>query len=225
MDASRLDVKAEQISEFEEGATNVLTASSLVVDISKKLHLKNDTTDIRNSVIKKIKNENQTDKSWGSKLIEVYAPYIIVNQTEHKLIFSNDDNLVVLPQSVAFLIHDESKIRVKLSHDGEFSKNFNIDAVGVADCLEVKEYANDTEEIVLGISRMNANSPMIRSRVIKIAPRYVIENTLDFDIEFQQLENGKLVEFTLPGKGGKKSLTKFTAGKKKLMKAKVGGDR
>ncbi|CAG9318027.1 unnamed protein product [Blepharisma stoltei] len=217
-----LKVAPLELEGEEDGA--VMTATSLTMDISKKSYLKNDTTDLRSRELKKSKkDENIEEAKWcGAKLIEVYTPFIIVNKTEHNLIFSTEENVTVYNRSIGFLSHNEKKLQAKLETNSEWSRNFNIDAAGVADSIDIKYRPEDTEDISIGIIRENASSPMIKSTVIKFVPRYVIENGLNFDISLLQLENGKLVEIELKS-GEKKAFTKFTHGKKRLLRAKAGG--
>ncbi|CAG9319841.1 unnamed protein product [Blepharisma stoltei] len=221
----KMCLKVRKIENEEEDNVDLLAATSLLMDITKKKNLKNDITDLRTRKIKKLSKEqmNQDEyKNHGAKLLEVYSPYIFINKTDHKLILSTEENLHLFKGTTGFVSHNAKKMQVKLKPESEWSRNFSIDAIGVADSIDIKYRPDDTEEISIGIIRENAIAPMVKSTIIKFVPRYVIENSLNFDIQLLQLENGSWVEIELK-KGEKKAFTRFTHGKKRYFKAKAGG--
>lgn len=128
-----------------------------------------------------------------SQKLEFYSPYIIVNKTDLTLdIIEGKYGIPSKPYSISFLKKPKLKMKItkeKFGESSDFSKDFNIDAIGISGSLSLpfkKQNDLTPKEYTLGISVISASVPLIKSKIVKIAPRYIICNMLEYSVFVRQ---------------------------------------
>lgn len=120
-----------------------------------------------------------------SSTVKLYSQYLLINSTEFPLAFNT---LNISPNELCFLNYAEDEVKLKTC--GEFSSNwsekFNPKAVGVASCLFLKLSNPIIKTLTLGVKLTQAPFPLQMSKIIKIVPRFIIVNYLDFKIYIRQ---------------------------------------
>ncbi|CUM64753.1 uncharacterized protein PRCAT00002364001 [Priceomyces carsonii] len=138
-----------------------------------------------------------TQESAGIKVI-VYSPYVILNRTGQNITASERGNQMisigkssfnpVTPSLFSFDRHGDRRNRALLKiNDSTWTPPLSFDAIGQS--IETKAQVSGKQaEINVGITVLEGEGKYNLTKVVTIAPRYVIRNTLDEAIQI--VENG-----------------------------------
>ena len=160
-----------------------MTNSSLEFKKCKNLDL---------SLRKKVKGQD-SDKIM-SKTIEIYTPYCIVNKTSLEFELIDKKTFIFCPShSVSFYKSDKLRLKIREKSFGvesETSKPFAVNAVGVSGCLVLpfakKHIIEVPKEILVGMTVLSATAPLIKTKIVYITPRFMINNTLGYQVYIRQ---------------------------------------
>ena len=138
------------------------------------------------------KAEEVSDLKTGKKF-EFFSPFILVNKTELPLdLLEGKKTIFCRPYSVNFLRKPKIKLRITKEIYGEpseLSKDLNLEAIGISGCV-VLPFKKKTEttptEYLLGVSVLAPSQPLIRSKIITLAPRFIITNKLSIPLFIRQ---------------------------------------
>ncbi|CAG9327163.1 unnamed protein product [Blepharisma stoltei] len=151
--------------------------------------------------------KNEIKRVNESKLIDIYSEYCIVNQSNYYLDCGIGE-MRINPHSIGFF-DDKTYLKIKAAEDelgptSSWSKDFNIDAVGVSGLITLDNSQarqldpKAPEVILLGVRVIDAPPPLIKSRIVYITPRFMINNYLGYEIYIRQVsdssENIKTLE-------------------------------
>ncbi|CAI4602875.1 CPI_1c_G0034240.mRNA.1.CDS.1 [Saccharomyces cerevisiae] len=131
-----------------------------------------------------------------SKVIRIYSPYIIMNSTDRELyiqssllniaqskILLENEKRYTIPKMFSFDKEDDKSNRARIRFkESEWSSKLSFDAIGQSFDASVS-IKNKEQESNLGINISEGKGKYLLSKVIEIAPRYIISNTLDIPIE------------------------------------------
>jgi hypothetical protein len=171
--------------------------------------------DVSNLIIKKNKNFDLSDRRKVEeelrevgKKIEFFSPFILVNKTELPIeLLDGKVSVFCRPKSLAFLKKPKMKLRVTKEMYGEaseFSKDINLEAVGITGCVVVpfkKQTETTPKEYLIGVTVVSPTVPLIRSRTIILAPRFLVTNQLAFPLFIRQCfgeDHGGVTEVIQP---------------------------
>lgn len=165
--------------------------------------------------------------------IAIYSPYVILNRTAQNIVLSQKSNRLesngknslekVTPKMFSFDVDNERKNRALLKvGDSQWSVPLSLDAIGQSTAVKNQVSGKQTEMNV-SVTISEGSGVYNLTKVVTIAPRYVLKNTLDEPL--QVVENGSTNVFTigsnelLPLYGmrridNKSLLTKFAHGSK-----------
>jgi hypothetical protein len=153
----------------------IVTNELLQLSLTKKLFLQGEDLDLRFKTITRS----------VAKALEVTASaqFIIVNQTDNSIELS-PLNTVVLPHSIGLYATQENAVKLRSvgSSVSSWSPNFNVDTPGVVGTVRVTHSA--TAAMDLGVSLLEGYGSCVLSKVIQVAPRFVLVNSLDIPIHF-----------------------------------------
>ncbi|EGW35577.1 uncharacterized protein SPAPADRAFT_131526 [Spathaspora passalidarum NRRL Y-27907] len=176
-------------------------------------------------------------KQAGSSSLKVviYAPYVILNRCNLNLVVSERGNQVaiagrsgelggkVLPTMFSFDTFGDRKNRATVrTDDSNWSEPMSLDAIGQANELKLHVVGKQTE-VNLGVSIQEGEGKYNLTKVVTIAPRYVLINKVEETLQI--VENGTTKQITVqPGESlplyglrsleKKNILVKFTHGSK-----------
>lgn len=131
-----------------------------------------------------------------SKVIRIYSPYIIMNATDRELyvqssitniaqskILLENEKRYTIPKMFSFDKEDDKSNRARIRFkESEWSSKLSFDAIGQSFDASVS-IKNKEQESDLGINISEGKGKYLLSKVIEIAPRYIISNTLSIPIE------------------------------------------
>lgn len=149
-------------------------------------------------------------KSSNSSLkVQIYSPYVILNRTGQNIIVSEKGNMlkstsstradsISAPDMFSFDRDDDRKSRALLKvSDSAWTVPLSFDAIGQT--IAAKAQLNGRQaEMNVGITVNEGDGKYKLSKVVTIAPRYVLRNTLDDDIQI--IENGSTKSITVKSK-------------------------
>lgn len=155
---------------------NIATNEVLTISHSLKRFLQNAVLDLR---FKRI-----TRRACKAIEIAVYARYIVVNQTDTPIEIT-PMNMYVLPHAIGLYSTKDRSIKLRTVGDFEsaWSKPFSIDTPGVTGVVSVA--VSGGAAIDLGVSLAEGYGACAMSKVIQVAPRFVLTNHLDTPIYFR----------------------------------------
>ncbi|ODV77801.1 vacuolar sorting [Suhomyces tanzawaensis NRRL Y-17324] len=148
------------------------------------------------------------NSSSKSLKISIYSPYVILNKTGKDLVINEKGNLLqvqgkalfkpLAPCMFSFENHGDRKNRAILkADDSTWSSPLSFDALGQASAPKT-QIAGKQKEYNYALSIAEGEGKYILSKVVTLAPRYVIQNTLDEAI--QVVENGTTNQITVEAK-------------------------
>ncbi|KAL7793859.1 hypothetical protein V8C37DRAFT_80245 [Trichoderma ceciliae] len=141
--------------------------------------------------------------SGGAFKVTVYSPYVILNKTgldltvraksflqqaksaagQFPLIDTSDQNR---PKALPFMFsfgNDDTRNRALLKvADSEWSKPQSFDAIGSTSEVTLNSSSNRSKEIHLGITIKSGDGKYKMTKVVTLAPRFVLKNRLDEEI-------------------------------------------
>ncbi|CAI4045614.1 hypothetical protein SKDZ_12G0190 [Saccharomyces kudriavzevii ZP591] len=131
-----------------------------------------------------------------SKVIRIYSPYIIMNATDRELyiqssllsiaqskILLENEKRYTIPKMFSFDKEDDKSNRARIRFkESEWSSKLSFDAIGQSFDASVS-IKDKEQESNLGINISEGKGKYLLSKVIEIAPRYIISNTLGIPIE------------------------------------------
>ncbi|CCH62015.1 hypothetical protein TBLA_0G00680 [Henningerozyma blattae CBS 6284] len=134
----------------------------------------------------------QSSEGERAKLIRLYSPYIILNETNRDLFIQSDYGNIAqstvlyennteftLPKMLSFDRNDAENNRATVKFkDSQWSAPLSFDAIGQSFDTEVK-IPNKELESNLGITITEGKGKHILSKIVRITPRYIIHNDLD----------------------------------------------
>ena len=121
-----------------------------------------------------------------SASLKLFSQYLLINSSEFALSL---EGMQVQPNELCFFTSTSEELRLKTcgEFDSKLSSSFNPKAVGVSSCLLLPIHNPVVKTLALGLQVKQASSPMVHSKIIKIVPRFVVINYLDFKIYLKQL--------------------------------------
>mmetsp|Transcript_31579 Transcript_31579/g.54701 ORF Transcript_31579/g.54701 Transcript_31579/m.54701 type:complete len:2374 (-) Transcript_31579:14-7135(-) len=167
----------------------IVTTEVLILAVTKRLFLFGENLDLR---FKKI--TRSTNKAFE---FTVSAQYIVVNQTSNSIELS-PMNTVILPHSIGLYATDDRAISLRSIGDSisSWSNTFSIDTPGVTGTVSVKN--NLSSSVDLGVSLMEGYGACSLSKVIQVAPRFIVMNNLDIPMYFRPYRTSNITMLT-PG--------------------------
>ena len=141
---------------------------------------------------RKKKHDQDAGDTIRSKIIEIYSHYCVVNKTDmHLELLDHKTSIISAPHSVSFFKSKKLQVRIqKGEHEAsEISKSFNIAAVGVSGCISIpfkKSSEGLPSEIQIGVRVFNATAPLVKSKIVYLCPRFMINNSLGFPVFVRQ---------------------------------------
>lgn len=144
----------------------------------------------------------------ASLRVSIYSPYVILNRTAQNIVINEKNNLTqsngratlkpVEPVLFSFDNDGDRKSRAMIKIAGSlWSSPLSFDALGQVTSVRT-QLPNKQKEMNFGISIAEGEGKYNLSKVVTVAPRYIVQNGLDESI--QLLENGTTKEIDLqPG--------------------------
>lgn len=180
-----------------------------IVNVTKKSEFQKETTiNLRHSDGQQLKlkiHYPKKNSSNSSLRLSIYCPYIILNRAGQDLIISEKGNELhssgkssfspIIPNMFSFDRYGDRNNRALLKISGSgWTSPLSLDAIGQsvsANC----QITGKQKEMNVGISVTEGEGKYNLSKVITIAPRYIIKNTLDESLNI--VENGSTKQLTL----------------------------
>ncbi|KAI8912336.1 hypothetical protein DFJ77DRAFT_511881 [Powellomyces hirtus] len=141
------------------------------------------------------------DKSSGSgPKISIFSPYVVLNKTGLDITFGTRSLMGVSryaspaakkeqglrPVLFSFPNFEPVRSRVQIkTHTSEWSKPISFDAVGSAFDIAIQDNKTRSESHI-GASIKEGEGKYFMTKVVTFAPRYILKNNLDEDIQFRQ---------------------------------------
>ncbi|KAF5375265.1 hypothetical protein D9758_000284 [Tetrapyrgos nigripes] len=142
-------------------------------------------------------------ESGGAYKVQIYSPYVVINKTGLPFnIRSARSNRPIAPQDVAgdtntdalssptpFLLshaNDRGHEFVLRLGDSSWSKPFSVEAPAAETALTIPSQRQKSEEIHVGVSWTEGLGKYKLSKVITIAPRFLLKNNLSQPIQFRE---------------------------------------
>ena len=121
----------------------------------------------------------------SSCVYSIYSDYIIINKSQMIL---NLEGMEIPTDELRYYSSKSKKLRVKLKRfETKWSERFRVDTIGVSGLIIIRRKRESFPRyFLLGVCISQAPSPMINSRLITFAPRFMIWNYLDFPISVKQ---------------------------------------
>jgi hypothetical protein len=144
-------------------------------------------------------------KVLGSKQIQIYSQYWLVNKTNFAIDFGKDASKVTVPgHSSGMFYSAKNKVCLRLTGDvygapTAWSKKFAINTVGITGVLELDNKAATRDDsaapkhVMVGVAILQPQTPLTKSTVIQIVPRYIFHNYLGYPIKLKQFEGDKII--------------------------------
>lgn len=151
----------------------LVTSEALLISNLSKVILQNDDLDLRFKQI--------TRRTTRATELTVYAQYVVVNQTDNSIELSPSDT-VILPHSLGLYVTDETAIWLRTIDDSvsSWSEKFSIATPGITGVVSVA--LDPSTSAHMGVSLMEGYGACALSKVIQVAPRFVVINNLAFPI-------------------------------------------
>ena len=143
-----------------------------------------------------VSNYTQRRSHYNSRLAIIYAPYLLINNTNYTLDFKAQRTfLQVKAKDSGFAVVSKPTFKVRLSGDvfgstSSYSEKFNGSTTSLAGCLKSShkhKITPDTPDSVsLGVTIEQAPWPLHLSKVIRVYPRFFLYNLSDADLLVRQ---------------------------------------
>ena len=174
--------------------------SSILLDCEEKVFENNE------NLLKFTKDKNQAHcKSWT---IRLYAEYIVVNQSQ----FDMDMSKLNIPVGeIRFFSSKKKSKKLKLSSiDSKYCSSFKINTIGVSKAIKISQEKKNAKpkDYLFGVYISKAPNPLFLSKIITVAPRFLIWNYLEIPICVQQF-NATEPPYLLPESSKSKSPLQF----------------
>lgn len=131
-----------------------------------------------------------------AKIIKISAPYIVLNSTDRDLYIQGDynnvaqvkvqmtdDNRYTIPRMFSFEDNGGNKNRARIRFkESEWSSPLSFDAIGQA-LDTIVNIPNKEQESNMGITIKEGEGIYAFSKIVEIAPRYIIQNCLADPVE------------------------------------------
>lgn len=120
-----------------------------------------------------------------SNKVTFSSQYLAVNSTDFTFCFGK---ILISPHEIAFFSTGKTSLKLKSTENfkSDWSEKINLKAVGVSSCVVLKVSNLPIKNISIGTQITQATRPLALTKVIKIQPRFVIANRLDFKIYLKQ---------------------------------------
>lgn len=181
-----------------------------IINIDSKSEFKREQTmSLRNEdgqVLKlRIHYPRKQSDSTSLKVV-IYSPYVILNRTGRNVIISERGNQLhsigrktniegVAPNLFSFEKYGDRKNRALLkTGDSTWSPPISFDAIGQATAVRVQVHGKQTE-INIGVSILEGEGKYNLSKVVTLAPRYIVISKLNEPLEI--IENGSTKQFEI----------------------------
>lgn len=207
-------------------------SESTVINTPKNTRLKPEETISlfsENGQKMNLKVKYQNVEGCRTKILQIYSPYIIINKSgrdlyvesqkfsvyQSSLIIENNKHFA-LPLMFSFPTESKnSRARIKFK-DTEWSNPISFDAIGQSfdSTLNV---IDKTQECNLGIDIMEGLGSYHLSKIVTIAPRYIVQNNLDIVIDVSELGSDEFIRIE-PGKALPLYKMRNTVNKKLMIK-------
>ncbi|CEP60565.1 membrane morphogenesis protein VPS13 LALA0_S01e13828g [Lachancea lanzarotensis] len=144
-----------------------------------------------------------------AKVISIYSPYIIYNGTDrdlqiegdgHNTAFSKvslkaeDSTRYTKPTMFSFESDRSNKNRARIKFkDSHWSLQTSFDAIGRSVDLAM-EIPNRNQESNIGVTISEGSGKFALSKIVKLLPRYIIRNSLDFDLEVSEYGSSSVMK-------------------------------
>ena len=166
-----------------------------------------------------VSSYRQVRSYYNSRLAVLYAPYILINNTDYTLDFKAQRTfLQVKAKEVGFAVVTKPTFKVRLAGDvfgstSSYSNKFNGSTVGLTGCLKSshkhKVTPDTPDSISLGVTIEQAPWPLHLSKIMRVYPRFFLYNLSDADLLVKQencervieAKRGKRVTFHFPVDG------------------------
>ncbi|SCU84871.1 LAFA_0D12530g1_1 [Lachancea sp. 'fantastica'] len=136
-----------------------------------------------------------------AKVISIYSPYIIYNGTDRDLqiegdgrntafskvlLKAEDSTRYTKPTMFSFESDRSNKNRARIKFkDSHWSVQTSFDAIGRSVDLAM-EIPNRNQESNIGVTVSEGSGKFALSKIVKLLPRYILRNSLDFDLEVSE---------------------------------------
>lgn len=156
-----------------------------------------------------------------TKILKIYSPYILFNKTDRELfaksdmmnvakstVYDSDNGRFSKPLLFSFEKPSEKNNKAQIKfRESDWCLPFSIDAIGQAFDTSVP-VPNKEQEFDVGIYISDGVGPYMLSKIVEVAPRYIIRNELDYEIEV--CEVGSIDSIQIP-KNESKPLYKLSS--------------
>lgn len=144
--------------------------------------------------------------SVSAQALILYLDYLIINRANFNIeVGSGNDLIAVNKYSFGALSTDRKEVRLRLSGDEygnptAWSKHFNIATVGVAGIIKLKNAlansanAQAPKRVDLGVVITDANFPLVKTKIVQIVPRFIVNNTLNTPVYLRQFERTEVIQ-------------------------------
>jgi vacuolar protein sorting-associated protein 13A/C len=172
-------------------------AEKVVVGRCMQSFMKNDNFNL--------KYRKVTDKSLSSEALSFYTEYLIVNRTDFNMELGRGQEIISLKRhSFGLYSSERREVRLRLIGDEygnptEWSKDFNIATSGVAGTVNLKNalaHSSNPEaptEVEFGILITEAAYPLVKTKLVQLLPRFILNNSLDSPIYVRQFEQTRVI--------------------------------
>lgn len=147
----------------------------------------------------------QSIEGTRAKIIHISAPYIVLNKTGKDLYIQGDrtniaqakvqisgDEKYTIPKMFSFDTEGHNKNRALVRFkESDWSLPLSFDAIGQS-LDTVVNIPNKEQESNLGITIIEGEGDYLFSKIVEIAPRYIIHNCLDLPIEICEFGSTKV---------------------------------
>lgn len=158
---------------------------------------------------KAVQNSEESSRKIESKMIEIFSKFCVVNKTNYSL-DCGSEKMKIHRHSFGFC-NNNGKLKVRVSDiPTAWSAEFNTEAVGISglislDNSQAKQYDPQAPDIILlGVNVIDAPPPLIKTKIVYITPRFMVNNQLGYTVYIRQArhadEYGKLISEINAGK-------------------------
>lgn len=144
-----------------------------------------------------------------SKIIKIYAPYVIFNATDRdlfikgsftnvaysKLLLGDDNDRYTVPKMFSFSDFEDKDNRIEVRFkETEWSPPLSIDALGQSYDTSLLVAERDLE-CNLGIALTEGRGSFLLSKIVEITPRYIIKNNTGIPVEVCEPDSDQVLQF------------------------------
>ena len=119
--------------------------------------------------------------------ITISCSTILVNSTEYDIIFGK---ATIPRQTIGFFQDTRKTQRIKIISDIESdpSEEFDLSTMGLAECLSLSTHRGPSKSLLLGLCIIPSPLPFVGTKLLKLQPRFVVINHLDFPVFLRQYD-------------------------------------